>query len=106
MNSRQITHFTAKLEALLQSNTFASNDAKYGYNWQKVTSVGLILVHSRFNDTGSQVYSIMCRFEEPERAAKILESWGGNTYSGKCNFHEFDAESVLKQFEMFLKEFI
>ena len=104
MNKRQLTKFTAKLEALLQSNTFARNDAKYGYNWQKVTSMGLILVNSRFNESGSKVYSIMCRFEEPERARKVLESWGGNTWSGKCNFHEFDAESVLKVFEMFLKE--
>ena len=106
MNKRQLTQFTAKLEALLQSNTFARNDAKYSYDWQKSTSAGLILVNSRFNDSGSQVYSIMCRFEEPERAAKILESWGGNTYSGKCNFYEFDGVEVLKQFEMFLKELI
>ena len=104
MNSRQITKFTAKLEALLQSNTFARNDAKYGYNWEKVTKYGLILVNSHFNDSGSQIYSIMCRFEDEKCAADILESWGGNTYSGKCNFHEFDAESVLKVFEMFLKE--
>lgn len=106
MNKKELAKFTAKLEALLQSNTFASNDAKYGYNWEKVTKYGLILVNSHFNDTGSKVYSIMCRFEEPERAEKILESWGGNTYSGKCNFHEFDAESVLKVFEMFLKELV
>ena len=104
MNSRQITQFTAKLEALLQSNTFANNDAKYGYNWQKVTSMGLILVNSRFNESGSKVYSIMCRFEEPERARKVLESWGGNTWSGKCNFHATDGETILRQFEIFLNE--
>jgi len=106
MNTRQITQFTAKLEAILQSNAFANNNAKYGYNWQKATSMGLILVNSGFNDAGSKIYSIMCRFEEPEKAREVLESWGGNTYSGKCNFHEFDAESVLKVFEMFLKELI
>lgn len=104
MNKRQLTQFTAKLEALLQSNTFVRNDAKYSYNWQKSTSAGLILVNSTHNDTGSPVYSIFCRFEEPELAEKILKSWGGNTYSGKCNFHEFDGVEVLKQFEMFLKE--
>lgn len=104
MNSRQITQFTAKLEAILQSNTFARNDAKYGYNWQKSTSMGLILVNSRFNDSGSQIYSIMCRFEEPECAADILKSWGGNTWSGKCNFHATDSETILRQFEIFLNE--
>ena len=104
MNSRQITKFTAKLEAILQSNTFARNDAKYGYNWEKVTKYGLILVNSRFNDSGSQIYSIMCRFEDEKRTAEMLKSWGGNTWSGKCNFHSTDSETILRQFEIFLNE--
>lgn len=104
MNTRKITQFTAKLEAILKSNTFARNDAKYGYNWQKVTSAGLILVNSRFNDSGSQIYSIMCRFEDERCAADILKSWGGNTWSGKCNFHNSDSETILRQFEIFLNE--
>lgn len=104
MNKSQLTKFTAKLELLLQNNTFVSNGAEYSYNWQKVTKYGLLLVNSKFNDVGCKAYSITCRFEEPKKAKIILESWAGNTYSGKCNFHEFDEDYALEQFEMFLKE--
>lgn len=104
MNKTQLAQFTAKLERLLETNTFTRNDAKYSYNWQKSTSMGLILVDSSFNDTGSQIYSIMCIFEDEKRAAEILKSWSGNTWSGKCNFHATDSETILRQFEIFLSE--
>lgn len=104
MNSKQLRKFTAIIEKLLSGNGFTPNGAEYGYNWQKVTKYGLLLVHSRFNDTKSQCYSVVTCFDSPETAKPILEMRSGNTYSGKCNFHEFDGDVLIRRFETFLKE--
>jgi len=50
----------------------------------------------------SEVFSIFCRFEDVEKAKRFfIGSWHNklNEYSGKWNFHTYDASELLEEFK-------
>lgn len=104
MNSKQLRKFTATIEKLLLGNGFTQNGAEYGYNWQKATKYGVLRIDSKFNESGSNIYSVMFCFDSPETAAYIIERRGGNPHSGKCNFYELDGSVLIDRIKLFLKE--
>ena len=56
------------------------------------------LTISFYNDAESHSYSVFTMFDRPNYA----RSFGGNQYSGKCNFHNFDLTTCYFEFEDFL----
>ncbi|MNJ77960.1 hypothetical protein D3C77_755830 [compost metagenome] len=50
----------------------------------------------------SSVYTIFGRFEEVEKASKMLPC---NPYTGKYNFHSYNREEVIRGIETMLERY-
>ncbi|WP_299831358.1 hypothetical protein [uncultured Metabacillus sp.] len=56
----------------------------------------------KIDDDLSSVYSIFGRFENVEKASKMLPC---NPYNGKYNFHSFNREECIRGLETMLERF-
>jgi len=69
------------------------------YQLQLNTSVGLL----RLSFTpGHAIASVFCRFDEPDRAVKVIGAHAMNRYSGKWNWHwskDDNHDIALSQFQ-------
>ena len=104
MKKAELKTFINETEKLLLNNDFKKIlDMRdyYSYAWSKETKYGPLLVRPD-NDFPTKVYSIFCRFENVTKAINILRMFAGNPYSGKCNFHTFEYDDIIFQFEHFL----
>lgn len=69
----------------------------------KLKTIAGILHISLQEPERSDVFSIFCRFEDPEAASKFIDGhiiYGRlNEYSGKWNFHGYNADEQLAEFK-------
>lgn len=74
------------------------------YDYKVDTKVGLYSFSAfhKPDEKRVRVYSIVGRFEEPERAARVYVEV--NPFSGKYNFHRRDADDCLGMFIDLLKD--
>jgi hypothetical protein len=76
------------------------------YEWVKETKFGTVYFRPD-NDPKSPVYSIFGKFKNTDLANEILVNNNGNTYSGKCNIHEFaenGPELPCEQLELLIQK--
>lgn len=67
-----------------------------------LTTIAGDLLISLHEPERSEVFSIYCRFEDVEKAVLTLDSYAStnlNRYSGKWNFHSYDAGELLVEFK-------
>jgi len=89
---------------LLDANfkrTITSDKFNSMYEWVKDTENFGKIYFDPDNDSDSRIFSIFGRFEDVDKC-KNINQHNINPYSGKCNFHSTDMESIIKGFENFL----
>ena len=77
------------------------------YQLEIETKAGKLNISVHEATKASDVFSIFCRFEDVDKANKVLSednSINLNRYSGKWNFHYLGADSCFDVFVMSLKE--
>lgn len=96
--------FEKKVKKLLNNNLIKEVKPQKGLKAYEIyTRVGKLEIHTEsWEDMkGSSVYSIYTRFDDTEKARKLKTCFKIG-YSGKCNFHSFNKEEILTNFEMFI----
>jgi len=100
----ELKDFLSKAERMLLDRKYKrtiESDHPGNYEWIKETDFGVLLFYPE-NCGDSGIYSVFCRFEDPQKAIDILKMFGGNTYSGKCNFHFSEKDVILHNFDRLL----
>lgn len=78
--------------------------SKYSGDSYKMDTKAGELIISLYEPEKSNVFTIFCQFQDVEKAKEVLkDSRRLNKYSGKWNFHQFDADSALTEFHNELK---
>jgi hypothetical protein len=95
ITQEQSKEFNRNVKSLLLTHDFAPLPDDY---FSKETPVGL-LTGSLWSQSGSEIYSVFFRFDDPERAK---EKFGCNPFTGKHNFHCSDAQECFGMVEYFL----
>lgn len=98
--------FVSKIKDLLESKgatptrvePFPEQGTPVRYEYRiTLPRVGYITI-SFYHRTDAVCYSVFCMFNRPEYA----KAFGGNAYSGKCNFHNEDMVQCYNEVEDFL----
>ena len=87
-----------KLLIGLGANETGESNYKYSLN----TKAGELLITTHDAEK-SDIFSVYCRFENPDRAKEVLSKWENdrlNPYSGKWNYHQRDASYLLGGLEI------
>jgi hypothetical protein len=103
MKKAELKQFLSVTERMLLDNGFKRtvvSDNAGRYEWIKYTKFGRLLVDPD-NQTG-KIYSIFCRFDDEWMAIDVLRMFDGNLWSGKCNFHSSDYDTIIHNFDHFL----
>lgn len=80
----------------------------FGFRYKLNTLAGELFV-SCHEAENSEVFSVYCRFEQPERAKEVLSKWEQdrlNPYSGKWNYHQRNASYLLNGLKANLSDLI
>lgn len=99
--------FVKKIEGLLKeygANEFKSITGLYKYELNTIYG-RLEISFDKWEIGGlknSKVYSIYTCFDDTNKI-KNEQRFKINNFSGKCNFHRFEKEVILNEFEFFLK---
>lgn len=104
---KQHTAFNKKVDELL-TKLGAKQTGKFNYKYSLDTKAGVLLITTH-EPMKTDIYSVYCRFDEPTRAKEILSKWELdrlNTYSGKWNYHQRDANYLLEGLEINLQSII
>jgi len=102
---RQHEVFNKKVHNLLTS-LGAKETGKCGYKYSLDTKAGVLLITTHEPEK-SDIFSVYCRFDEPDKAKVILSKWEQdrlNPYSGKWNYHQRDADYLLGGLEINLTD--
>lgn len=98
----QHTAFNRSVAAYLQSiGAEAKNNTIFHGEWILKTLAGNLNI-SLHEPERSEVFSIFCKFESANTAVVVLDSYSQtnlNKYSGKWNFHSYDAGELLVEFK-------
>jgi len=98
---KQHEAFNKKVEKLLKS-LGAKETGKYGYKYSLDTKAGVLLITTHEPER-SDIFSVYCCFDEPDKAKEILSKWEQdrlNQYSGKWNYHQRDANYLIGGLEI------
>jgi hypothetical protein len=88
----------SKNAELIKNETFFEQGKTERYEYKlSLPRVGYLTIIF-YNDKDTHVYTVFTRFSNPSYA----RSFGGNEYSGKCNFHDFDLTKCYFEFEEFI----
>lgn len=99
-SKKQHEVFNKKVHRLL-IGLGATQPGKWSYKYAIETMAGSLYL-SIHEAEKSAVFSVYCRFENPEKAKEIFGdgTYGRlNPYSGKWNYHEYEAENLLQSLE-------
>lgn len=97
---KQHDTFNKRIEKLLFS-LGAISGGKLGYKYTIETNAGLLYINLHEAEKGD-IYSVYCIFDNPSKAKEVLDMsipHKLNAYSGKWNFHEFDAYDLFNEFK-------
>jgi len=83
--------FNEAVVKMLLSHGYSQNVNEF----EKETPIGKVKF-TTYPQTGSEIYSIFCRFEDVEKARKHFSC---NQYTGKHNFHDKDSQVCFGMFE-------
>lgn len=87
-----------KKAELIKDESFPDRGQTKRYEYRlSLPRVGHLTI-SFYNDKDTHVYTVFTMFSNPSYA----KAFGGNGYSGKCNFHEFDMTKCYFEFEDFI----
>lgn len=98
---KQHEAFNKKVHKLLMS-LGATETGKEMYKYSLDTKAGLLLLTTH-DPEKSEVFSVYCRFENPVKAKEVLSKWEQdrlNSYSGKWNYHQRDANYLIGGLEI------
>lgn len=94
--NRSVAKYLESIGAEIKEN------AVFNGQWVLKTVAGELNI-SIHEPERSEVFSIFCRFEDVEKAKNIVLPGGYhsrlNDYSGKWNFHAYDANELLQEFK-------
>lgn len=71
------------------------------YQWSIDTNYGKLLISLHKPRKRQELFSVFCRFDEPERAKSHTDC---NPYSGKWNFHYSKIDECIELFKFHLKK--
>jgi hypothetical protein len=100
ITKKQSKEFNQKVKSLLLECDFEIAEEKNGREefTAFVSGMGNLSVYL-YPQNESSVYSICCRFDEPDKAKQFLDC---NPFSGKYNFHRFDDKEIYSDFSRFI----
>ncbi len=99
ITKKQSDSFNKTVTKLILENGFKELTGEI-YRYEKDTNFGKVFL-SLQSQQGSTVYSIFSRFDDVNKALSIFNC---NRFTGKYNFHFFDAQECVGSFEFFLHE--
>ena len=70
---KQHEAFNKKVEKLLKG-LGAKETGKYGYKYSLDTKAGILLITTHEPER-SDIFSVYCRFDEPDKAKEVLSKW-------------------------------
>jgi hypothetical protein len=83
---------------LIDHRTFFEQGKTERYEYEyKLPRFGSLHI-TFYNDSSTHVYTVFTRFDK----ANMARNFGGNEYSRKVNFHDFDLTKCYFEFEDFL----
>ena len=83
---------------LIKHETFFEQGKTERYEYRlSLPRVGYLTI-SFYNEKDTHVYTVFTMFSDPSYA----KAFGGNQYSGKCNFHDFDMTKCYFEFDDFI----
>lgn len=100
-SKKQHELFNKKVHKLLLS-LGAKETGKQFYKYSLETKAGLLWIDIHEPEK-SEIFSVYCRFEHPDKAKAVLSKWEQdrlNPYSGKWNYHQRDAAYLLGGLEI------
>ena len=100
---QQQAFYEDALESAISMGAKNTNTGKLCSSYAIETKAGKLNIHFEEPEK-SKVFSIFCHFEDVSKAKAVLgKSERLNQYSGKWNFHTYNATELLFQFESELK---
>lgn len=104
-SKKQHEVFNKKVHKLLLS-LGAKETGRQMYKYSLETKAGILWIDIH-EPQKSEIFSVYCRFEYPDKAKEVLSKWEAdrlNPYSGKWNYHQRDAAYLLGALEMNLSD--
>lgn len=96
---QQQVFYEDALELALSLGAKNKHTGRLASEYEINTKAGKLNITFKEPEKG-ELFTIFCRFEEPVKAKEILpDSERLNPYSGKWNFHYFNASDLLYRFE-------